>query len=809
MKPGLTQRECDVWQLAPWVSEKNKSYALGDRSNKWGELFKACDIDDGLFNMIYEDDIVLPEVLSNELTERSLRKDLAELVLTLGLILQNKNILEPVKFDTMVNTLKNIYITVYERAVRKLGLDYVEKSFVKPENLLDLGDANFIGRPKNPYIISSKSGEQHPLEMVYCPGEILEVCQEKYASVNNWSFQPLVKYIQCYCSFFKKKLKQINLNTVTFDSEEYMNRISNADYKLIALLYGKRDRKYSPILIKQYPENVSCEDKNYLSQLFAKVCPPLYRRTKVNTSNSNIKKILSRLKDRYSDGELSVFQSIIDHFTVPVYFVSGNNVYFDDYKGPSFQFFNDVISELVTHKVFVESDTQFNNRRYELNLKFDVGSLECYKIAEAEGDVLDKEAITRFFYRFIGNLLHFAVANNLELPFSLSRVYIGQLFSIYEFLSNKIYKDINLQVLLASIYLMEKAPPFLVKQFMRIFENSELLRSDDPEIQATFNSSGEVRMNDLYVIVPEEENRLVYDKNPKKLFKNVLELLYKVAIKAYLQDLDSEVPVGPDRPVNIYFEEFFKGFVGYQEYNDTKLFRLQLGAAYFNKLSNTLKMVSIRKLDVYLSGFGITQSTIKKFLLPRIVSRDPNSPVPEMLGEILMANGRGLSREFVRAYNYKFFGMPVPSDENAPVELQMTREEYHNEFVKYLLKTWSGYTNINVNNTYIIDFIQRPDGTFRDRLPQAHTCFSTLDINKEYRSTQELYIDLVKLVINTGFGEILSGGKKMKKYISKSKKDEAQNRTSRGSGGGGSAGKKGKVWIRSVCLREWKRAYVE
>lgn len=795
---------CEVWKLAPWMSEKNKPYALGDRNNKWGDLLNVCNIDTSLYNMIYDNDINPLFELMNKVTEKNIRKLIADLIITLGLIFQNRKELIRSKYETMLGIHFILYSNIYEIAIKKLGQEYVEKNFVKPENLLDLGDANYIGRPKNPYIISSKSGEQHPLETVYCPGEILEVCREKYKSVNNWSFQPLVKYIQCYCSFFKKKLKLTNINKITLESEEYIDVISNNDYGIIKSLYGKYTlderetlKMHPPILIKQYPEGgVSCEKKNYLSQLFAKVCPPLYmyNRTIVVTGNPVVDKYIAGLKDRYYDNnDFTVFHSFINHSTIPVYFVSGNDVYIDNYKGPSFQFFNDVIGELVTHKVFIESDTQFNNRRYELNLNFDVSSLECYKNAEAEGNTLDKEAITRFFYRFIGYLLHFAVANNIELPFSLSRVYIGQLFGIYDLLSNTIYKDINLQVLLVSIYLMEKAPPFIVKQFMRIFENPDLLRSDDPEIQAMFNPDGEVRMNDLYVIVPEEENRVVYDKNPKKLFKNVLEMLYKVALKAYLQDLDQGKPVTPDR-TNKYLQEFFNGFIFCKEYDNTPSFRLKAPPLdYFKKLSNTLKMTFIRKLDVYLSGFGITQSTIKKLLLPRIVSKDPNSPVPEMLREILMADSKGLSREFVRAYNYKFFDLPVPSDENAPVDMMMSREEYHNEFVKYLLKTWSGYTNINVNNTYIIDFIKRPDGTFRDRLPQTHTCFSTLDINKDYRSTQELYDDLVKLVINTGFGETLNGGKKMKKYISKSKKDEAQNRTSRGGRSRGSASKKGKV----------------
>jgi len=803
MKPGITERECEVWKLAPWMSEKNKAYGLGDRDNKWGDLLNVCNIDTSFYNMILDNDINPLFELMNNITEKKIRKLIADLIITLGLILQNRNELTRARYETMLDIHFILYSNIYDIAITKLGPEYVEKSYVKPENLLDLGDANFIGRPKNPYIISSKSGEQHPLGAVYCPGEILEVCKEKYASVNNWSFQPLVKYIQCYCSFFKKKLKLTNLNTTTLESEEYMDVISNNDYDRIKSFYGKYTlrredliKEHPPILIKQYPEGgVSCEDKNYLSQLFAKVCPPLYSRTKVVTGNPVVDKYIAGLKDRYYDNnDFTVFHSFIDHSTIPVYFVSGNDVYIDNYKGPSFQFFNEVISELVIHKVFIESDTQFSNRRYELNFKFDVGSLECYKNAEAEGNTLDKEAITRFFYRFVGYLLHFAVSNNIELPFSLSRVYIGQLFGIYDLLSDTIYKDINLQVLLVSIYLMEKAPPILVKQFMRIFENPELLQTDDPEIQAVFNSDGEVRMNDLYVIVPEEENRVVYDKNPKKLFKNVLELLYKLAIKSYLQDLDSEVPVTPDRPINIYFQEFFRGFIFCKEYDKNTAFRLQAPPLnYFKDLSNTLKMTYVRKLDVYLSGFGITPSTIKKFLLPRIVSTDPNSPVPDMLHEILTSDGKRLSREFVRAYNYKFFGMPVPSDENAPVEMRMSREEYHIEFVKYLLKTWSGYTNINVNNKYTIDFIKRPDGTFRDRLPQTHTCFSTLDINKEYGSTQDLYNDLVKLVINTGFGETLNGGKKMKKYISKSKKDEAQNRTSRGGRNRGSSGKKGKV----------------
>jgi hypothetical protein len=88
----------------------------------------------------------------------------------------------------------------------------------------------------------------------------------------------------------------------------------------------------------------------------------------------------------------------------------------------------------------------------------------------------------------------------------------------------------------------------------------------------------------------------------------------------------------------------------------------------------------------------------------------------------------------------------------------MTNEDYHNEFVKLLVKAWSGASSIS-NKEFILKFNMN-----YNKLPTTHTCFVTMDFNKPYNTINELYKDLLKLVFEgSNFGEAFGGKKKKSK----------------------------------------------
>jgi small subunit ribosomal protein S28e len=72
---------------------------------------------------------------------------------------------------------------------------------------------------------------------------------------------------------------------------------------------------------------------------------------------------------------------------------------------------------------------------------------------------------------------------------------------------------------------------------------------------------------------------------------------------------------------------------------------------------------------------------------------------------------------------------------------EMTNEEYQNEFLKLLLKSWSGVPSINQGTIYKIHFNITGNG-----LPSSYTCFNYLTLNKTYTNPLDLYNDLVTFV---------------------------------------------------------------
>lgn len=766
-------------------------------------------------------------------------------VLTYGIIKSRLRIIPPHRISNEINILEvlsELYNYFYEKSKTILEKpELIHEIFVLPEEFINL-DNQRQKRNKNYIFIMTKKKLQekyklvntkvlHPItrEMQRCNVNMKSDCTDKFKNVKNDIFTPLAKVFACYCSFFKIKLKKSEsvTNKTLFGNVNEIGTITAADYNYIkSLCCTEPSSQKPPILIHKYRDNEDekkCAKKTYLSQLFSKVCSILYEPYIVKPSSSSKEDIIAASKTNiyigqsgctgYAYGNINVFHTRIEKnnnvnekVNIPIMFLKDKkDIYLDWYRGPTVQFFTDVLQELVDLKVFIPTETFFNNQRYELNTKFNIETLECYNKLSSEIKTPElKKEITNYFYLFIGNLIHFAVANNIEIPFKLSRLYIMKLFNIYDFTKSEIFGDLKLQLLLISLFLLEKAPNSYTSTIIQILENPKETLVGNPNIFAALDPAadsmtGSIKMNGYSNILPDNEDRNIYSENETTLFYNIIEYLYKTALKSYFEDINSITPVTDRFKIHPHLELFFKGFTSYKEFHTTDTYYSHLQTPDFSTTMNSeQKLAAIRKLDVYLSGFGITHDVILNMLIPKILIKDINnvnnyisiitkltylnaSLIPNSLEDpdvpyteskliypaeqqtfwlfrILLNKGVNISTEFIKSYNKKFYNIPIPEkDEDITYVGNMTREDYHNEFVKILLKTWSGIPTIS-NKFYKIHFMPG------NLLPSTHTCFLTMDFKKNYKSPMQLYKDLVILVTEgSNFGEVLAGGRGVNK----------------------------------------------
>jgi hypothetical protein len=386
-----------------------------------------------------------------------------------------------------------------------------------------------------------------------------------------------------------------------------------------------------------------------------------------------------------------------------------------------------------------------------------------------------------------------------------------KLFGLFDFLEKddrrniKIFspENIELQLLLISIYLLEKAPNHYTNAILKILETPEtelvgntntfnMLDMGADDMKASINMNG-------YLTILKDDRKL-YDENEYTLFNNMTEYLYKTALKSYFQDMNSDIPITSELELHPHLTQFFTGFTQCREfYEKEKYDDLKTSEHFSKKKTFKEKLSLVRKFDIYLSGFGITHDTIRSNLLPQIVVSNlkgdlfsiickldtglvfspnfmPDTTLegidpPEILSimkstferiilklfRILLNKGQNISKKFIASYNKKFFGLPY-NELNPENYGNMTDEDYHNEFVKLLLKTWSGSPSI-ANKNYKIAF---QGETSVNKLPDTHTCFVSLQIYKHYTEATKFYEDLVTLVTEgSNFGEAyFTGGKK-------------------------------------------------
>jgi hypothetical protein len=732
---------------------------------------------------------------------------------------------------------------------------------------------------------------------------VVQNCVEKFKKTGeiNFLYKPVMDIITCFCSYFKHRIKKTSRLATTLLEPNKKLEMSTGDFNHIKNSFTGLTPKIYPIAVFKYvmdSEN-NCPNKTYLSQLFGKSCLILYKPTYLevspNISTQTVVKTNRLIESKKcggycEDGLLNVFNSSIAkrqqtttgglndnlsvYANVQVYFIlNDGELYYDLFSGPSFQFFNDVLKELLEKQVFIKTKTLFNNDRYELNMRFNIDTLESYKkLPEKTRTPELKKEVTEYFYFFLGNLIHFAIANNLILPFKLSRIYIMYMFSLHDFTSSNSSKgihhtDIEKQMLLISIYLIEKASERYYNLIVKIFQNPELLKDieviqeldpeliDDVEDLKSKNKMSAakalmengVRMNGLKTL--DKENKPIYVKDdPVKVLYNMIDYLYKTAYKAYFESAYEDNPLTPDFKINTHLKQFFMGFKNVKEFGSKTMKSLNTFPPFQSFTSMNQIFSIVRKADIYLSGFGITFETIRDVLIPKISAKLSNevviSPLQELkktdtltmdylkniqntpefinitdpnkkrlilsisgLYRVLMSKGEYIPIDFINGYNEFMFKTKIPpyivkatikynnrdeikipsgatvqrsgadiliitttSDkrliipqgatvkyENTPVlsgyHDNMTPEDYHNEFVKYLLKFWSGSPNIS-DSFYAVDYYF--EDTNRKRISAA-TCFMTIHIFDKYSNDSDLYKALANAIMHTGFGEMLGG----------------------------------------------------
>lgn len=875
----ISHAKCPLWIYGPQVSDMNVKYGVGGET--WSRINEKCkqkldsiykDFNPSYINVALIDARRYPELVEKLTSKLNNCETILDVLLihsavinAFGLLISKKKNLDTDYFQESTIRLRQIFDNLYRITNETVDRDTI-RLFVTPEEFADLSNSK-SPRPKNIVLElgvnevithyklkNAQTGSPiyiHPIRsnMRICDTALVADCTLLFTNVKNALFEPLADVISCNCSFFKQKLVKTTSSTITFDNVKNSKKISIGDYEYFTKnnTYFATTRK-PPILIVKYKDSdTTCDKKTYLSQLFEKVCMPFYRPYYIKAKEPTIDSIMSAAKENiviatsgcrsYSLGNLSVFHTTIlynndikELCNLPVFFVveeggQQERVYVDNYSGPSRQFFTDVIKELLDKEVFIPSETFFNNQRYELNTKFDIEKLDCFKqLPDGVKTPEFKSQVTSYFFRYVGNLIHFAVANNIELPFKLSRVYIMKIFNILDFMEIdpvtrglKIMSPDNLeqQMLLISLYLLEKASSTYTKQILDIFEDPKKLLTDqmlissldiDLEDENTETREKGIRMNGYCVI--NETNSHIYSDKKEDLFNNMVELLYKTALKHYFEDINSNTFVNKDFTMNKYLEIFFSGFEFYKNFESPQLYPMNVTSLKHLPFKNKLSI--LRKADIFLSGFGVTYDIIKNSLIPllhidrlcahldnksplflmnnngeflssyitdtSLSATDENDVLKEIFQKIqrlelsgsvnmqttlkvrilvlfyrvLLNQGRDISSDFIKMYNNKFYNV-----DSEQLYGTMLKEDYHNEFVKLLLKAWSGSPNINTQG-YKIKF-----PFINNKLPATHTCFNTMDIHKVYKTSAELYKDLIVLVTDgTNFGEALTGGKK-------------------------------------------------
>jgi hypothetical protein len=375
------------------------------------------------------------------------------------------------------------------------------------------------------------------------------------------NFDTSAKY---FSQLIHKKLYDVNESTA---SGEECKKQKIPSY--VSQLFEKVSKIVSTPLPQLSPENKTLdfyEQLDYNEEIYSRYRPFFHTIIKGTDKKKNI------LSGKRVFG--TYIGSDVDP-NVVIRFHNGKHITLEMGAGPVRQFFREIFQELIEFNIFTSIETPFGTKRYIINKTLDLEKIECirnYLNGQREKFVnnsptpeiaaLPKEEKEKLFnktvkptilqtiiipdfYRYIGNLIHFAVTNNIELPFHISRVYLMMLFSIgynntYKIKNEtekipypKLFTD---RRFLTSIYLIENEG-FFKRIIYPILQNPELLNpnSDKEKIDEygmfDINNQG-LRMNSLNSIKNDREDILLYHENISILLENLQEFIYLNALSA-------------------------------------------------------------------------------------------------------------------------------------------------------------------------------------------------------------------------------------------------------------------------------------
>lgn len=517
-----SQHICHKWKYGSQMDDKNKPYSVGGA--KWDAIIATCkpssDFDHNEIFLACE----RGEDLHTQKTPEAVKKakNILDLLLIQSSFVNAYGMIEHTYKafqDGTITDLPRSYMNViYEylefyQLIREILYDNALKLFTTPEEFGSLAKPT-SSRPKNIMFSTSMTTQQIIDKYQIKKIDNIQVnsrFKKMFADV-----QEPYKHFAGICSAMTRKITPSNSDLSTFGDMGNLNIISNGDIKLIQAKHtiaSINDTKKPPIIIQRVPNT-------YLSQLFEKTCTIFYKPFVMpakSDKESDImeaaeinEKIIRHGCRGYFNGNMSVFQTNVcekTHTNVPVFFFYPENskLTFDFGNSQPAAMIKQILKEFVDLKVFIPiSDTDV----YELNRNFDITTLECCKNVPASL----KADVEEYFFLFVGNIIHFAVANNIKLPFKMSLAYVINFFNL----------EYDKELLICS-YLIERVAS---SRIIKILENPENLKDPvaiaflDKDLKGSARAKG-VRMRNY--------TKHVYDKDPETVKNNIMEYLHELA----------------------------------------------------------------------------------------------------------------------------------------------------------------------------------------------------------------------------------------------------------------------------------------
>lgn len=697
----VATKDCEEWLTFPQFSYKGKKrYGLGDPKprSSWHTAFESCN---RYFDAYFG--VLTPQFIIDNIKRKSSTQ--AFITQVTSSIRHNNDYLKLLSSCIvaygMVLSDKNIDAAEKERLSNILHLMYTsiynmyELTDKKVKSVL-VPPEGFLELKNSKFdhrttLKTTTTSTRNTFKLPPCKSGEVEACAKHLSGVPETSpLFSLANIILCYCNLLKTKYKDKNYKDYSFIISHILPKEARGH------IPGFNTKSFGYELTLKNP--TKCDISYYLNYMKSIYIAEKnkYKSFKALFKKSSMIDTPYFLGDvhRIKDGAYAPqsFLQLESHEGIRLPAVG---------PGPVINILDSAAAELLETKLFIENDTLFKGQRYIVN-------------STKEEQVLD--------YTFIGIFIKFLLINQIKLPFKLSRAYLLKMFRIFDFSigSNNIYE----QLTLITIYILESGEHF--KNFIfDILKVPEILNKyDDPISLDTVT----VMMNHLEQIV--KNNRPIYDKNPNKLYKNVIDFLYKNAVIQYFDNKNA----------TDFFKTFYTDVFGTRELPDGRS-----GVRYAEWVFKTLSV-----LDDYVSIGDLTMDIIEKDLLSLIDSKNATAPAAVNDPTENVINIKNItylksvlrndytSDSFKEAFNTKF-----------AITEPLKDDEYHIQFVKNLLKFWTSSSQINSMYRYAIDTTIRS----KPRLPTASTCSQALHLYKNYTTINEMFEDLVRVIVETGFGE--------------------------------------------------------